>query len=73
LYRGRIVTVDIRFRLAEAVAVRNDRCIKVGTNEEVREALGKNTGMIDPDGKTVSPGFIDGHAYMEGTGFEREI
>ncbi len=50
--------------LAEAVAVKADRILKVGTNAEVAKFIGKNTRVIDLKGKTVLPGFIDTHIHV---------
>ncbi len=49
---------------AEAVAIKNDRIVKVGKNEEIKRWIGKNTKVIDLKGKTVVPGFIDTHIHV---------
>ena len=49
---------------AEAVAVKGDRIIKVGTNEEISQLVGKATQVIRLNGKTVVPGFIDTHIHV---------
>jgi predicted amidohydrolase YtcJ len=63
---GRIVTVDERFRIADALAVRDGRFIAVGSREEVRAHVGTNTRVIDGRGRTVVPGFIDTHVHALG-------
>jgi hypothetical protein len=66
LSNGKIITVDDRFSIAQAVAVRGDRVVSVGTNQEINRLAGPNTRRIDLRGRTVIPGLIDNHAhYME--------
>lgn len=67
-FNGKVVTVDERFTLAKAVAVRGDRFLAVGDNEYVKGLAGPKTKMVDLDGKTVVPGFIDGHQHFQGAG-----
>ncbi len=66
LLDGRIVTVDDRFSMATALAVRGGRFIAVGSNEDVRVHIGANTRVIDGRGRTIVPGFIDTHVHALG-------
>src|SRR5262245_841087 len=63
LVGGKIVTVDDRFRIAQAVAVKGNRIVAVGSNEEVRKLAGSGTKVIDLKGGTVIPGLIDNHSH----------
>ncbi len=63
LHGGKIVTVDPAFRIAEAVAVRGERLIAVGRNDDVLKLAGPATRRIDLAGKTVLPGLIDSHVH----------
>jgi predicted amidohydrolase YtcJ len=66
LSNGKIITVDDRFSIAQAVAVRGDRIVAVGTNQDIARLAGPNTRRIDLAGRAVVPGLIDNHAhYME--------
>ena len=67
LYNGTIYTVDPQFSVAEAVAVRGDRIVGVGTFDELRRKF-KPKESIDLEGKPVFPGFIDAHAHFFGLG-----
>jgi predicted amidohydrolase YtcJ len=49
---------------AEAIAIRRDRVIKVGSNDEVKQFAGNITRIVDLQGKTVIPGFIDTHIHV---------
>jgi predicted amidohydrolase YtcJ len=64
LTNGKIITVDNRFSIAQAVAVRGDRIVAVGTTAEIARLAGPNTRRIDLGGKAVVPGMIDNHAHI---------
>lgn len=64
LTNGKIVTVDDRFRLAEAVAITGERILAVGTDEEIAALAGPRSATIDLEGRTVVPGMIDNHAHI---------
>jgi predicted amidohydrolase YtcJ len=64
LFNGKIITVDDRFSIAQAVAIRGDRFTAVGTNQEITKLAGANTRRIDLRGRAVTPGFIDNHAHF---------
>jgi predicted amidohydrolase YtcJ len=63
LINGKIVTVDDRFAVAQAVAIKGQRIIAVGTTADVRKAAGGTAKVIDLRGRTVIPGLIDNHAH----------
>lgn len=70
LYNGKIITVNEKFAIASAIAVRGERIVAVGTNAAVRRLAGPNTQQIDLAGRTVVPGLIDNHLhYLRGTNF----
>ena len=64
LTNGKIVTVDERFSIAQALAVRDGRIVAVGKSGEISRLAGKSTRRIDLHGKTVIPGLIDNHAHF---------
>jgi predicted amidohydrolase YtcJ len=63
LYNGKIVTVDPKFSIAQAVAVSGGRVLAVGANEAIITMRAANTKMIDLHGRTVLPGLIDSHVH----------
>jgi predicted amidohydrolase YtcJ len=63
LVGGRIHTMDGRDQPAEAIAVRGDRILAVGSNAEVRALAGPGTRVLDLGGRTVMPGLIDTHTH----------
>ena len=64
LVNGKIVTVDVDFNIVEAVAIRNGKSLAVGSSRQIRALAGQNTEVIDLEGKTVLPGFNDGHGHV---------
>lgn len=63
LDNGKIITIDDRFTIAEAVAIRGQRIVAVGTTSELAKLKGPQTQVIDLQGSTVIPGLIDNHAH----------
>ena len=63
LHHGKIVTVDAKFSIAEAVAIRDGRIVKVGSNREILALKGTATRVVDSVGKPVLPGLIDSHVH----------
>src|SRR5512141_3191697 len=63
LHHGKIVTVDERFTIAEAIAVRGGRVLSVGANSKILALQGPGTELVDLGGKMVLPGLIDCHAH----------
>ncbi len=63
LVNGKIFTVDDRFTIAQALAIKGERILKVGTTAEVEALRGPQTRVIDLAGRTVIPGLIDNHAH----------
>ena len=51
VYNGKIVTVDENFTIAQAVAIKDGKFIRVGEDAEVRSLAGPNTTEIDMQGK----------------------
>jgi predicted amidohydrolase YtcJ len=61
---GKIVTVDERFTIAQAVAVKGDRIVAVGSNQEITKLAGAGARTVDLRGRTAIPGLIDNHLHL---------
>src|SRR5688500_12731659 len=68
LTNGKVITVDDKFSIAQAVAIRGDRILAVGTNQQINALAGPTTRRIDLRGRSVMPGFIDNHAHFQEEG-----
>ncbi|MCA0991482.1 amidohydrolase [Pseudalkalibacillus hwajinpoensis] len=64
-FNGEVVTVDEAFSIKKAVAIKGNRILATCTNEEVAQFQGKHTQLIDLQGRSLLPGFIDAHAHLE--------
>jgi len=75
LVNGKILTVDRQFSTREAVAIRDRKITAVGSSADVRKQAGPKTRVIDLQGRTVIPGFIDSHihAIRAGQTFTTEV
>jgi predicted amidohydrolase YtcJ len=66
---GTVFTADSAHTLAEAVAVRGNRIVAVGSSKEIaRYIKDGSTKTIELDGAFVTPGFNDAHAHLLGVG-----
>lgn len=63
---ARVLTMDDDKPRAEAVAVKDGRIVAVGDSAAVRDLQGPGTKVIDAEGNTVLPGFIEAHMHLFG-------
>ncbi len=63
LHHGKVVTVDQRFSVQEALAIKGNRILQVGRDEAVLKLKGPSTVLVDLGGQTVLPGLIDSHLH----------
>ena len=66
---GTIYTVEEGNPVVEAVAVSGDKIVFTGDLKDVSKYEGENTRIIDLQGKTMTPGFIEGHGHFMGLGY----
>ncbi|HKE59812.1 MAG TPA: amidohydrolase, partial [Pyrinomonadaceae bacterium] len=66
---GNVYTAADQMAHAQAVAIKGDRVVFVGTDSEAQKFVGQNTRVVDLHGKTVFPGFVDAHQHLSGVGF----
>jgi predicted amidohydrolase YtcJ len=66
-YNAKIFTGELEHPYAEAVAIRGDKIMAVGSYADIKLSVGKDAKVIDLQGKTLLPGLIDSHAHpMDG-------
>jgi predicted amidohydrolase YtcJ len=63
---GKVITVDEKDRIAEAVALTGNRIIAVGSSDEIGRFVGPGTKVIELKGRVLLPGFIDSHSHVQG-------
>jgi len=66
---GTIYTVNDKQPTVEAVVIIGDKIEFSGSEKEAREWIGGSTRVIDLQGKTMTPGFIEGHGHLMGVGY----
>src|SRR5947209_6905196 len=66
LHNGKVVTVDKKFSIHQAIAIAGERILLVGSNDDVLKTKGEHTRLLDLGGKTVLPGLIDSHVHPNG-------
>jgi len=64
LMNGKVITVDDRFSIAQAIAIQGDRFLATGSNEQIARLAGPGTRRLDLHGRTVIPGLIDDHIHL---------
>src|SRR5512143_1121133 len=64
LFDGKLFTGDAARPTAEAVAIRGERIVAVGTSKEIVALAGEKTRRIDLRGRLVTPGFNDAHMHF---------
>jgi hypothetical protein len=68
----KVYTADPNDTVAEAVAVRDGRILKVGLASEVMRLKGRRTRVLNLDGRLVLPGFIDSHEHCIRKGLQAD-
>ena len=64
LQNGRIITVDPKDSIKNAVAMTDGLIDLVGSDDDVQAYIGPDTTLIDLGGKTVTPGLVDSHIHV---------
>lgn len=69
IINANIWTADEKQPHAEALAISNDKIIRVGTTREINKMINDKTRVIDANGMFVCPGFTDSHLHLLDGGF----
>jgi predicted amidohydrolase YtcJ len=64
LINGKVLTIDAKDSVAEAVAISGGKIVAVGSNKDVMQRVAKTTRVIDLHGRTATPGLIDSHNHF---------
>jgi predicted amidohydrolase YtcJ len=73
LTNGKVLTMDGRSTVAEALAVRDGKILLVGNNAAIKQSAGPQTKVIDLEGRTIVPGLIDTHAHFKAAGLAEYV
>ena len=72
IHGGSIYTVDSTNSKVESVALRDGLIYQTGDFNKIISLRDQNTEMIDLNGRTMIPGFIEGHGHIMGTGYNQK-
>ena len=65
IINGKVLTIDKGNPMAEAVAIKGEKIMVVGTTKKISGLIGKETTkVIDASGRLVIPGFNDAHVHF---------
>ncbi|WP_409227740.1 amidohydrolase [Gudongella sp. SC589] len=68
-YNGKVVTMDDEQTVCQAVAIKGDRVVAVGRDEEILSMKDENTELVDLKGRMMVPGFNDSHMHLLSYGY----
>ena len=66
---GKIYTASDKSSVVEAIAVKGKIIVFTGPEKDARSLIGDQTTVVDLEGKTLTPGFIEGHGHLMGVGY----
>lgn len=61
---GKVATVNVKDEIVDALAIQANRILRVGTREYVEQAVGPATKVVNLEGRTLMPGFVENHIHM---------
>ena len=70
LIHGKILTVDAKDSVVEALSIANGKIVAVGSSAEIQRQAGPATRVIDLHGLTATPGLIDTHGHFAASGVD---
>jgi predicted amidohydrolase YtcJ len=73
LINGKVLTMDDRSSVVEALAVLDGKILATGSNASVKSIISTRTRVLDLAGKTVVPGLIDTHAHFKAAGLSEYV
>ncbi len=65
---GRVHTVNRAEEIAQAVAIEGDRIVAVGRDDDVKALKGPKTRVVELNGRSLLPSFIDAHCHLASLG-----
>lgn len=64
LFNGKVITVDAQDNIFQAIAIKGDKILALGSDQDIKPLAGPHCKMIDLKGKTITPGLIDSHYHL---------
>lgn len=70
LHNGKIITIDAHDAIHQAIALRGQRILAVGSDADLLPLAGPGTVRLNLNGRTVIPGIVDIHAHLDREGLK---
>ncbi|HJZ80411.1 MAG TPA: amidohydrolase family protein, partial [Pyrinomonadaceae bacterium] len=70
IVNAKVHTMDRNQPAAEALAIKGNRIVAIGSSREIQKLAGSATKTIDAKGRVVLPGFNDAHVHFMSGGFQ---
>jgi hypothetical protein len=71
MINGKIITVNNDFDIEEAIVIKANKILAVGSNKQIKQFIGKQTRVIDLRERSVLPGFEDSHIHFLSTAAQK--
>jgi len=71
-YNGDVITLEEQ-GVVQAIAIKGNEILAVGSNEDILKLEGNDTLVIDLKGRTLLPGFVEGHSHTLGSSQKQEV
>ncbi len=72
ILNANVYKVDDNFSKAEAFAVNKGKFVAIGSTKEIQDNYTAES-IIDADGRTITPGFIDAHCHFYRLGMNQQV
>ena len=69
LQNGNIITVDKKESVFSSIAIKGEKILALGNDEEIEKLAAPETLILDLEGRTVTPGLVDSHNHTCEYGF----
>ncbi len=73
IHHAKVLTADAKFTIAEAIAIRGDRIVAVGDDEDILKLKGPKTKVMDAGGRNILPGLYDSHLHPVGAATSESV
>jgi hypothetical protein len=73
LHNGTFITLNDKQPFASAIAVKKGKIFKIGSFDYIKPHINGDTKVLDLQGKTVIPGFVDSHIHLISLGLDMQV
>jgi predicted amidohydrolase YtcJ len=70
---GNVISIDHSNNVYQAIAIKGSKILALGSNKEIEQYIDHNSSVLDLEGRTITPGFVDSHNHTCEYGFSELI